>query len=88
MVLIKLILIGIAMVVAAFYSSKISLWNVGSNRKVEFPENKLSEPLTEPELHWTLVHIRDDLGSIHTILVLTNALVAGILATLIIMIAF
>jgi hypothetical protein len=86
--LIKLILIATAMIIAAFYSTKISLWTVGSNRKVEFPENKKSEPLTEPELHWTLVHIRDELGSIHNILVLTNALVAGILATLIIMIAF
>lgn len=88
MALIKLILIATAMIVAAFYSTKISLWTVGSNRKVEFPENKKSEPLTGPELHWTLVHIRDELGSIHNILVLTNALVAGILATLIIMIAF
>lgn len=88
MAFVKLILIAIGMVAAAFYSSKISLWTVGSNRSVEFPENERLERLTEPFLHWTVVHIRDDLGSVHNILVLSNALMAGILVTLIVMTVF
>jgi hypothetical protein len=41
-----------------------------------------SEPLAEPIIHWTIAHIRDDIGSIFVVLTITNGLLAGILAAL------
>ena len=34
------------------------------------------------ERDWTIVHIRDDLGAIHNLIVLANGLLAGILGAL------
>ena len=49
-----------------------------SNRKKEWEANESSEILSEQQLHWTIVHIRDDLGLIATLL----AFVVGLLSAL------
>jgi len=63
-------------------SLKISISTISSNRSVEFPQNDDSEPLSQSAKDWTVVHIRDDLGSIHNLMVLTNALLAAILGAI------
>jgi hypothetical protein len=73
----------VAALAAAYASAKLSLKTLASNRGVEFPENEKSEALSTSQKDWTLVHIRDDLGSIHNLIVLANGLLAGILIVLI-----
>jgi hypothetical protein len=55
---------------------------IASNRSNEWPENEKSDALSRPVFHWTVVHIRDDVGMIFSLLIVTNALLAGILAAL------
>ena len=56
------------------------------NRELEFPENERSDPLSRQSLHWTIVHIRDDMPLIVEPLNIISGLLAGILAALIVMI--
>jgi hypothetical protein len=83
-IIVDAIVAAVAAIAAAYASAKISLNTVASNRAVEFPNNEKSEPLSSTARDWTAVHIRDDLGSIHNLIVLTNALLAGILAVLLV----
>lgn len=83
-IIIDAVVAAIAVLAAAYASAKISVNTLASNRAVEFPENEKSEPLSSTVKDWTIVHIRDDLGSIHNLIVLTNGLLAGILALLLI----
>jgi hypothetical protein len=82
-IIVGAIVAATAAIVAAYASAKISLSTLASNRAVEFPENEKSEPLSTSQKDWTLVHIRDDLGSIQNLIVLANGLLAAILAVLI-----
>lgn len=75
---------GVAAFAAAYASTKFSLHTLASNRAAEFPENEKSQPLSASQKDWTLVHIRDDLGAIHNLIVLANGLLAAILTVLIV----
>ena len=81
--IIKAIATAIAFMVAIYAASKIVQKTVDNNRSAEFKRNEESPPLSESERDWTLVHIRDDIGSIHNLLVLAIGLLAGILAALV-----
>jgi hypothetical protein len=83
-IIIDAIVAAIAGLAAAYASAKISVKTLASNRRVEFPGNEKFEPLSPSAKDWTIVHIRDDLGSIHNLIVLTNGLLAAILALLLI----
>jgi hypothetical protein len=73
----------LAFSIACYVSTKIIEKTQTANRAAEFSENERSEALTQSGRDWTLVHIRDDVGSIHNLLILANGLLAAILATLI-----
>ena len=81
--LVKLALIFVAVVVGIVASAKAGYWMLADNREKEWPDMEKSEPLSRPILDWTIAHIRDDLGSIFVILAITNGLLAGILAVLV-----
>jgi hypothetical protein len=51
-------------------------------RNTEWPEMEKSQPLSRSVLNWTIAHIRDDLGMVFSVLVITNGLLAGILTAL------
>lgn len=78
--LFKFLVIGLTMGVTIWISTKIVYHTILSNRSVEWPEKEKSDPISEPVLQWTIVHIRDDIGCIHNLLIMTNALLAGVLA--------
>jgi hypothetical protein len=79
----KLAIILGAVLAAALVSVKVSSGTVAHNRTTGWPDPK-TEPLSQSEFHWTVVQIRDDIGSIHNLLVLANSIGAGILAALIV----
>jgi hypothetical protein len=78
-----LIVAAIAFIVAVIGSAVAANKTVMKNRTTEWPENEKSETLSSPELHWSIVHIRDDVGSIQNLIVIANGLLAAILAALI-----
>jgi hypothetical protein len=80
----KIIVAAIAFGAAAFASFMIAQGTTASNRATEFPANEKAEPLSISERDWTIVHIRDDLGAIHNLIVLANGLLAGILGALLV----
>lgn len=80
--MLKLIVVVVAVFAGGFISEKIGRWVLANNRKVEWPENENSGTLSEAQLHWTIAHIRDDIGSVYGLLMVTNALLAGVLAAL------
>jgi hypothetical protein len=51
-------------------------------RMTEWPEMEKGEALSRPILHHTIAHIRDDIGMIYPVLMITNGLLAGILTAL------
>lgn len=83
-IILSAIVAAVAATAAAYTSGKLSFSTLASNRAVEFPENEKSDPLSKQQIDWTVVHVRDDLGCIANYLVMTNALLAGILAVLIV----
>jgi hypothetical protein len=78
----KIFVAAIAFGVAAYASLKIAQGTSNSNRATEFPAMEKAEPLSTSEKDWTIVHIRDDLGAIHNLIILANGLLAGILGVL------
>jgi hypothetical protein len=76
----KLAAAAAAFTIMCFISSFLITRTMQSNREIEWDANKKSELLTPSELHWTVVHIRDDIGSATGLLAITNALLAAILA--------
>lgn len=71
----------VAFVVAVFVSSKAM--NQGfKTRASEWNRNEESGPTSRAQQHWTMIHIRDDLGGIAVTLAITNGLLAAILAAL------
>jgi hypothetical protein len=80
---IKLVIIAAAAVIAAVVSNKIGVRIMADNRTVEWPDNETQDALSQSALHWTIAHVRDDVGSIYGLLCVTNALLAGVLAALI-----
>lgn len=81
--MIKLVLAAACFLAAFVASVKMTRHMIVENRATEWPEmEKSAEPLSAPLQHWTLVHIRDDIGSIPSILMITNGLLAAILAVL------
>jgi hypothetical protein len=83
----KLVFIVAMFWAAMTVSVRLSIRIQSRNRAAEFPENARSEELAPQELHWTLVHIRDDVGGIYAILSVTNGLLAALLAVGLIWIA-
>jgi hypothetical protein len=75
--LFRLFAIAIAMFFGAWLSAKFSLKTIGRKLECRMAGNEKSAPLLEPELHWTAVHIRVDVGGIHNFLVIANTLLAG-----------
>ena len=53
------------------------------NRKIEWETNENSNRLSQSQKDWQIVHVRDDVGSIAGLLVITNVLLAAILGCLI-----
>jgi hypothetical protein len=53
------------------------------NRKIEWETNENSDRLSQSQKDWQIVHVRDDVGSIAGLLVITNVLLAAILGCLI-----
>jgi hypothetical protein len=57
---------------------------IGANRRVEMTtDNERLDPVSEANLHWSIVHIRDDIGPMHNLLIIANGLLAAILAAII-----
>jgi hypothetical protein len=52
------------------------------NRQTEWDKNDKIDAPDQNHLHWTVIHIRDDIGGICGLLWLTNGLLAAILAAL------
>jgi hypothetical protein len=73
----------VAFFIAGVVSYKVSQHTLQQNRKTEWEANEKAGELTQADLHWTIAHIRDDIGSIHNLIFLTNGLLAAILAALI-----
>jgi hypothetical protein len=82
-ILFKVLTVALALAVGALVSATFAKRTVGANRSAEWSQNEKSDELSVSQLHWTVVHIRDDIGGIHNLLILTNALLAGLLAALI-----
>jgi len=80
--LLKMVAIIVACFVGAIGSAKLAGSTSLHNRATEWPQNEKSEELSDSVRQWTIVHIRDDVGGIHNLLVVTNALLAGLLAAL------
>jgi purine-cytosine permease-like protein len=51
------------------------------NRHVEWDANENLE-VSQQNVQWSIIHIRDDIGAIHNLIVIANGLLAGILAAL------
>jgi hypothetical protein len=81
--LLRLAVVCIAMLIGLWVSLWLANKTIGSNRAGEWPENEKSEPLSNQALHWTIVHIRDDIGCIQSLLWIANTLLAGILGALV-----
>jgi hypothetical protein len=80
----KWIAAAIAFSAAGSLSALLTTYLTSDNRSKEWNANLESGELTPSQLHWTLVHIRDDIGPIVGLLVLTNSLLAAILAVMLI----
>lgn len=78
----KIIAAAIAFAVAIAVSARLAIHTMNKNRQNEFDQNKKGSAFSKMEIDWTVIHIRDDLGSIFSLLVITNGLLAAILATL------
>jgi len=52
------------------------------NRITELNPNQTTQPPSENEMKWHLVHMRDDIGSIAGVLCLTNGLLSAIVVLL------
>jgi hypothetical protein len=74
----------IAFSIAMWASSKLANSTIGSNRGVEWKENEKAGELSNQQIHWTVVHIRDDIGGIHNLLTVANGLLAAILVALLV----
>jgi hypothetical protein len=83
--LVDIAIIAGGCLVGAFVSMKLGYATMLHVRNTAWAESERSE--AEPELHVAIFHIRDDLVSIHTIFVLTNGLLAGVLVALILNLA-
>lgn len=81
--MIRIIAAAAGFVIAALASAKLGIHTTVQNRAVEWPENEKSKSFTDPEIQWTIMHIRDDLGAVHTLIVIMNGLLGAILAALI-----
>jgi len=69
--------------VGCFLSAVICNYILSKNRKTESEPNKTIPAPSENEMKWHVVHIRDDLGLICTMLVVANGLLTAIAALLI-----
>jgi hypothetical protein len=86
MYVIFIIMVAVAVFAGMAVSAKFAEKALASNRSTEWPENEKSEPFTQQSLHWTIAHIRDDIGGIYTMLTVTNGLLAGLLAAAVILV--
>jgi hypothetical protein len=82
--LVNLALVLAGIVIALIFSVKLGYRTAVENHAKEWSENKNFAELTDPIFRWTVVHIRDDIGSIYNTVLITNGLLGGILATLIV----
>jgi hypothetical protein len=80
---VKLVVIATAAFIGWLVSVKLGIRTLASNREVEWPENETATALSPSQFHWTIVHVRDDIGGIYSLLILTNTLLAGVLAALV-----
>jgi hypothetical protein len=61
----------------------MAVYTVNANRRVEVEANQKSEDVwSDADMKWTVVHIRDDVGAVHNLIVIANALLAAILGSL------
>jgi len=78
MIYYKLAAVAAAFCVAAYASVRVALNTIGNNRAVEFDENERQSNLSDAQIRWTVIHIRDDIGAIHNLLVVANGLLAAL----------
>jgi len=71
--------IGVAFWLAMWLSLRWARANLVANRET-WRDFEKSERLPTPVLHWLTAHVRDDIGGIYAMLVITNGLLAAILA--------
>jgi hypothetical protein len=71
--------IGVAFLLAMRLSANWARGALASNRQM-WPDFEKSGRLPSPVLHWLIAHVRDDMAGIWTMLVITNGLLAAILA--------
>jgi hypothetical protein len=83
LVIIRILLAMIGFSLALGLSRRVIKDSQVQNRAAEWPEMEKGDPIKKPILDWTLVHIRDDLGSLHNLIPITNGLLAAILGALI-----
>jgi hypothetical protein len=56
---------------------------IGANRRIEMTDNEKFGPVSEANFRWSIVHMRDDIGTMHNLLVIANGLLAAILAAIV-----
>ena len=72
----------IGWMLASLGSYIIATYTVHANRRVEMDANERSGTVSEANIHWSIMHVRDDVGAIHNLITMTNGLLAAILGTL------
>jgi hypothetical protein len=72
----------ISFFMAIALSSVHMIYVTSRNRLTEWDINDKMEAPNQNHLYWTVIHIRDDIGGICSLLLLTNGLLAAIAAAL------
>jgi len=69
-------------ILAGAVSQFVATYTMHANRRVEMHANEEAGTVSEANLHWSIMHIRDEAGAIRNLIVLTNVLLAAILGAL------
>jgi hypothetical protein len=72
----------IAGALALIASTVMATHTVKDNRLVEMDANEKAGTVSRANIHWSTIHIRDDVEAIHNLIIITNLLLAGILGAL------
>jgi hypothetical protein len=69
-------------VLAWIASTVMAIYTAHRNRQLEMDANEKSGTVSRANIDWSIIHIRDDVGGIHNLITITNALLAAILGAL------
>jgi hypothetical protein len=78
----KIVAAVIGFSIASTLSSVMMMTITSRNRNAEWDKNDETGAPDQNHLYWTVIHIRDDIGSICGLLWLTNGLLAAVVAAL------